>query len=132
MNMHTPPPQRPFPVLEVLDLQVAFPGSLAVKGITFAIEEGKTMALVGESGCGKSLTAFSILRLLPPTASISGGQVVFDGLDLATVSSRKLREIRGKGISMILQEPMTSLNPVLTIGAQIAEVIRRHEGLSRA
>jgi peptide/nickel transport system ATP-binding protein len=132
MNMHTPLPQRPFPVLEVLDLQVAFPDSVAVKGITFAIEEGKTMALVGESGCGKSLTAFSILRLLPPTATISGGQVVFDGLDLATVSGRKLREIRGKGISMILQEPMTSLNPVLTIGAQVAEVIRRHEGLSRS
>jgi peptide/nickel transport system ATP-binding protein len=132
MNIHTPLPQRPFPVLEVLDLCVAFPDSVAVKGITFAIEEGKTMALVGESGCGKSLTAFSILRLLPPTASITGGQVVFDGLNLATVTARKLREIRGKGISMVLQEPMTSLNPVLTIGAQIGEVIRRHQRLSRS
>lgn len=130
MNIHTRPP-RPFPVLEVLDLQVSFPANIAVKGITFAIEEGKTMALVGESGCGKSLTAFSILRLLPPTATISGGQVVFDGLDLATISPRRLRQIRGKGISMILQEPMTSLNPVLTIGAQVGEIIRRHDGLSR-
>ncbi len=124
-------PQRPHPVLEVLDLQIGFPQSVAVHGITFAIEHGKTMALVGESGCGKSLTAFSILRLLPPTASILGGQVIFNGQDLATVSSRELRRIRGKGISIILQEPMTSLNPVLTIGAQISEIIRRHEGLSR-
>jgi peptide/nickel transport system ATP-binding protein len=125
-------PQRPHPVLEVLDLQIGFPQSVAVHGITFAIEHGKTMALVGESGCGKSLTAFSILRLLPPTASILGGQVVFNGQDLATVSSRELRRIRGKGISIILQEPMTSLNPVLTIGAQICEIIQRHERLSRS
>jgi peptide/nickel transport system ATP-binding protein len=124
-------PQRPHPVLEVLDLRIGFPRGEAVHGINFAIEHGKTLALVGESGCGKSLTAFSILRLLPPTASIAGGQVVFNGQDLATVSSRELRRIRGKGISIILQEPMTSLNPVLTIGAQIYEIIRRHEGLSR-
>jgi peptide/nickel transport system ATP-binding protein len=122
--------QRPHPVLEVLDLKIGFPQSIAVHGISFAIEHGKTMALVGESGCGKSLTAFSILRLLPPTASILGGQVVFNGQDLATVSSRELRRIRGKGISIILQEPMTSLNPVLTIGAQICEIIQRHEKLS--
>jgi peptide/nickel transport system ATP-binding protein len=124
-------PQRPHPVLEVLDLQVGFPQSVAVQGISFAIEQGQTMALVGESGCGKSLTAFSILRLLPEAASIIGGQVVFDGLDLATVSARTLRRIRGKGISLILQEPMTSLNPVLSIGSQIREVILRHERLSR-
>jgi peptide/nickel transport system ATP-binding protein len=125
-------PQRPHPVLEVLDLRVGFPGNLAVRGVSFAIEEGSTTALVGESGCGKSLTAFSILRLLPPTASIVGGQVIFDGLDLATLSARRLRDIRGKGISIILQEPMTSLNPVLSIGAQIREVITRHERLSRS
>jgi peptide/nickel transport system ATP-binding protein len=125
-------PQRPHPVLEVLDLRVGFPGNLAVRGVSFAIEEGSTTALVGESGCGKSLTAFSILRLLPPTASIVGGQVIFDGLDLATLSARRLRDIRGKGISIILQEPMTSLNPVLSIGTQIREVITRHERLSRS
>ncbi|CAN5434782.1 ABC transporter ATP-binding protein [soil metagenome] len=124
-------PQRPHPVLEVLDLQIGFPRSVAVQGISFAIEKGKTLALVGESGCGKSLTAFSILRLLPPTAAIVGGQVVFDGLDLATASARTLRKIRGKGISIILQEPMTSLNPVLAIGTQIREVILQHENLSR-
>jgi peptide/nickel transport system ATP-binding protein len=125
-------PQRPHPILEVLDLRVGFPGNLAVRGVSFAIEEGSTTALVGESGCGKSLTAFSILRLLPPTASIVGGQVIFDGLDLATLSARRLRDIRGKGISIILQEPMTSLNPVLSIGTQIREVITRHERLSRS
>jgi peptide/nickel transport system ATP-binding protein len=123
--------QPSHPVLEVLDLRIGFPQNVAVQGISFAIEEGKTMALVGESGCGKSLTAFSILRLLPPTASIIGGQVVFNGLDLATVSPRSLRRIRGKAISIILQEPMTSLNPVLSIGAQIREIILRHENLSR-
>jgi peptide/nickel transport system ATP-binding protein len=123
--------QPAHPVLEVLDLRIGFPQNVAVQGISFAIEEGKTMALVGESGCGKSLTAFSILRLLPPTASMIGGQVVFDGLDLATVSPRTLRQIRGKAISIILQEPMTSLNPVLSIGAQIREIILRHENLSR-
>ncbi|SDI20249.1 MULTISPECIES: ABC transporter ATP-binding protein [Bradyrhizobium] len=122
---------RQNPVLEVRDLQVGFPNSIAVQGVSFAIAQGETMALVGESGCGKSLTAFSILRLLPPTASIIGGQVLFDGLDLATVSARKLRQIRGKGISIVLQEPMTSLNPVLTIGTQICEVILRHEKQSR-
>src|SRR5260370_36775087 len=122
---------RPHPVLEVLDLRIGFPQGTAVHGITFAIEHGKTMALVGESGCGKSLTAFSILRLLPPAASILGGQVVFNGQDLATVSSRELRRIRGKGISIILQAPMTSLKPALPIGAQVCELIHRQQSLSR-
>jgi peptide/nickel transport system ATP-binding protein len=128
--MNTTP--KKFPVLELLDLEVGFPTSTIVKGVTLAIKEGEKVALVGESGCGKSLTAFSILRLLPPGAAITGGQVVFDGQDLATISARELRRIRGKGIALILQEPMTSLNPVLTIGTQIAENILRHDNLSRS
>ena len=107
---------KPHPVLEILDLSVGFGDKPVVRGISLAIRNGETLALVGESGCGKSMTAFSILRLLPANAAILGGQVVFDGIDLASVEPRRLRDIRGKGISLILQEPMTSLNPVLTIG----------------
>ncbi|QCK84500.1 ABC transporter ATP-binding protein [Phreatobacter aquaticus] len=123
---------KPHPVLEILDLSVGFGDKPVVRGISLAIRNGETLALVGESGCGKSMTAFSILRLLPANAAILGGQVVFDGIDLASVEPRRLRDIRGKGISLILQEPMTSLNPVLSIGTQIREVIVRHENLSKA
>jgi peptide/nickel transport system ATP-binding protein len=120
------------PLLDVRDLAIGFPGQVAVHGISFHIDRGETLALVGESGCGKSITAFALMRLLPPTASILRGQVLFDGTDLVTASQKAMRGVRGKRISLILQEPMTSLNPVLTVGAQIAEVIRQHEPLSRA
>ena len=119
-------------LLDVRDLAVGFPGQVAVHGISFHIDAGETLALVGESGCGKSVTAFALMRLLPPTARILRGQVLFDGTDLVTASPRVMRDVRGKLISLIQQEPMTSLNPVLTVGAQIAESIRRHETLSRA
>lgn len=121
---------KPVPVLEVLDLAVGFPSGPAVHGVSFEIHKGEMMALVGESGCGKSLTAFAIMRLLPTSASILDGQVMFEGTDLATVPARELRRIRGNGVSLILQEPMTSLNPVLTVGAQVAEIIRRHQKIS--
>jgi peptide/nickel transport system ATP-binding protein len=120
------------PLLEVRDLAIGFPGQIAVHGISFHIDIGETLALVGESGCGKTITAFALMRLLPPTARILRGQVLFDGTDLLTATPRTMRSVRGKRISLILQEPMTSLNPVLTIGAQIAEMIRQHEPLSRA
>ncbi len=119
-------------LLEVRDLAVGFPGQVAVHGISFHIDAGETLALVGESGCGKSVTAFALMRLLPPTARILRGEVLFGGTDLVTASPRVMRDVRGKLISLILQEPMTSLNPVLTVGAQIAEMIRQHEPLSRA
>jgi peptide/nickel transport system ATP-binding protein len=119
-------------LLDVRDLAIGFPGQVAVHGISFHIDAGETLALVGESGCGKSITAFALMRLLPPTARILRGEVRFDGIDLVTAAPRMMRDIRGKRISLILQEPMTSLNPVLTVGTQIAEVIRRHEHLSRA
>jgi peptide/nickel transport system ATP-binding protein len=119
-------------LLRVRDLHVGFPHLAAVRGVSFHIEAGETLALVGESGCGKSLTAFALMRLLPRGARITQGEVLFGGTDLATASPRALRAIRGKRVSLILQEPMTSLNPVLTIGAQIAEVIRCHEAVSRA
>jgi peptide/nickel transport system ATP-binding protein len=118
-------------LLAVESLSIAFPGHVAVREASFAIEPGETLALVGESGCGKSVTAFSVMRLLPSNARIASGGIRFDGKDLLAASPAEMREIRGKQISLIQQEPMTSLNPVLTIGLQIMEVIRRHEKVSR-
>jgi peptide/nickel transport system ATP-binding protein len=122
---------RAMPLLSVENLSVVFPGSTAVHEASFAIEPGETLALVGESGCGKSVTAFSVMRLLPPNARIASGRILFDGRDLLTTSPSEMREIRGRLVSLIQQEPMTSLNPVLSIGAQVAEVLRRHETVSR-
>jgi peptide/nickel transport system ATP-binding protein len=118
-------------LLTVDRLSVGFPGQIAVREASFAIAAGETLALVGESGCGKSVTAFSVMRLLPPNARVASGRILFDGTDLLALSAAEMRDVRGKQISLIQQEPMTSLNPVLTIGLQIAEVIRRHEPLSR-
>jgi len=119
-------------LLNVRDLAIGFTGQTVVHGVSFHIDPGETVALVGESGCGKTVTAFALLRLLPPAGRILGGQVWFEGIDLVTAPPAAMREVRGKRISLIQQEPMTSLNPVLTVGAQIAEVIRRHEPVSRA
>ena len=118
-------------LLAVENLAVAFPGHVAVREVNFTIEPGETLALVGESGCGKSVTAFSVMRLLPPNARVVSGRLLFDGADLLQASPAEMREIRGKQISLIQQEPMTSLTPVLSIGTQIGEVIRRHEKVSR-
>lgn len=103
----------------------------AVNGIDFTLEEGKTLAIVGESGCGKSVTAFSLMQLVQPPGKIVSGEVIFAGKDLLRNSEQEMRRIRGNQISMIFQEPMTSLNPVLTVGEQIAEVLCLHRGLSR-
>jgi peptide/nickel transport system ATP-binding protein len=103
----------------------------AVDGIDFTIRRGETLGLVGESGCGKSVTARSILKLIPqPPGRIVKGEIRFEGRDLVPLSAREMRKIRGNRIAMIFQEPMTSLNPVYTIGNQIAESIRLHRGLS--
>jgi peptide/nickel transport system ATP-binding protein len=104
----------------------------AVDGVSFSVERGETLAIVGESGCGKSVTSLSILRLIacPPGRTVEG-QVLFEGRDLLELSEPEMRKIRGDAISMIFQEPMTSLNPVLTIGRQIAEVLILHRGLAR-
>jgi len=104
----------------------------AVDGIDLYINQGETLGVVGESGCGKSVTALSIMRLIPqPPGKIVEGEILYHGVDLVTLPSNKLRKIRGKEISMIFQEPMTSLNPVFTCGEQIAEALRLHEGLGR-
>jgi len=105
----------------------------AVDGVSFDVYSGQTLAIVGESGCGKSVTALSILRLIPtPPARIVAGRIVWNGRDLIGLSDDEMRAIRGNEISMIFQEPMTSLNPVLTIGRQIAEALVLHRGLSKA
>ena len=104
----------------------------AVDGVSFELEAGKTLALVGESGCGKSMTALSILRLVPdPPGRIVGGKILFDGKDLVQLPEREMRAIRGNAISMIFQEPMTSLNPVFRIGRQIGAVLMLHQNLSK-
>ena len=118
-------------LLDVKDLRVDFAtehGTVrALFGVSFSVAPGETVGLVGESGCGKTVTALSILRLLPsPPARIAGGQVLFRGEDLLSYPERKMCEVRGKAISMIFQEPMTSLNPVLTVGDQVAEVFTAH------
>jgi len=118
-------------LLSVEKLTVAFPGQIAVRETSFTIAPGETLALVGESGCGKSVTAFSVMRLLPPNARVTSGRILFDDVDLLSLSPAEMREVRGKKISLIQQEPMTSLNPVLSIGLQISEVVRRHEKVSR-
>jgi len=118
-------------LLEVRNLDVHFGNHHAVRQLSFSIERGETLALVGESGCGKSTTALALMQLLPATSRL-GGEVLFEGRDLVTLPRPALRRLRGDAISMIFQEPMTSLNPVLTIGHQIGEVLRLHLGLSAA
>ena len=124
------------PLLRVSDLRTSFFTSdgevRAVDGVTFDIADGRTVGLVGESGCGKSVTALSILQLLPKgTGRIVSGEIAFQGMNLAALRDEEMRRIRGNEISMIFQEPMTSLNPVMTIGDQIAETVRLHRGASR-
>lgn len=104
----------------------------AVDGVSFKIDEGRTLGVVGESGCGKSVTALSIMRLVPsPPGRITGGSVFFDGRNLLNLSEEDMRSLRGNDISMIFQEPMTSLNPVFNIGDQIGEVFRLHQGMTK-
>jgi len=124
------------PLLEARELKVCFAteeGELpAVDGVSFSVRPGRTLGIVGESGCGKSVTALAVMGLVPtPPGRIAGGAVLFQGRDLLGLSSAELRELRGNRIAMIFQEPMTSLNPAFTVGDQIAEAIRRHENVGK-
>jgi len=124
-------------LLEIRDLKTWFytdEGIVkAVNGVNLKIGKGETLGIVGESACGKSVTAFSIMQLIPdPPGKIVGGQILFEGKDIVQLDNDGMREIRGNDIAMIFQEPMTSLNPVFTVGDQIAEVVMLHQKLSRA
>jgi len=124
------------PLLEIRGLKTHFATEdgivQAVDGVDISIARGETLGVVGESGCGKTVTALSVLKLIAmPPGRIVAGQILYQGRDLAPISTAEMDRIRAKDIAMVFQEPMTSLNPVYTIGEQIAEVLRRHEGLSR-
>jgi oligopeptide/dipeptide ABC transporter ATP-binding protein len=130
------PAETKAPILEVRDLSVSFhlmEGVLpAVAGVDLFLNQGEVLGVVGESGCGKSVTARAVMRIIPtPPGSIDSGRIVFEGCDLLNLSEAKMEGIRGNKISMIFQEPMTSLNPAFTVGDQIAEVFRFHRGMGR-
>src|SRR5687767_635370 len=122
-------------LLEVENLQTHFPTRAglvrAVNGVSFHLDSGELLGLVGESGCGKSITALSVMRLIAPPGKIVGGEITFDGKNLLKLSYEDMRQIRGDDIAMIFQDPMTSLNPVYTVGEQIAEALRLHRKLPR-
>jgi peptide/nickel transport system ATP-binding protein len=133
-SMPTPLPAAAMPLLEIEDLRTYFftrDGIVrAVDGVSLAVRRGETLGVVGESGCGKSVTSLSILRLIPdPPGRIVSGSIRFEGVDLLGLSETEMRHIRGNEISMIFQEPMTSLNPVLTVSRQISETLMLHQGL---
>jgi oligopeptide/dipeptide ABC transporter ATP-binding protein len=122
------------PLLEIKDLNIAFETNRGdvrpVRDVSLSVFPGQTVALVGESGCGKSVTAMSVLRLIPsPPGKVLGGQVLFEGRDLLKLEEREMRSVRGAQIAMIFQEPMTSLNPVFSIGDQIAEAVKLHQNV---
>ncbi|MEZ5421892.1 MAG: ABC transporter ATP-binding protein [Pyrinomonadaceae bacterium] len=123
------------PLLEITDLKTHFPTRAglvrAVDGVSFSLGRGELLGLVGESGCGKSITALSVMQLIAPPGKVVGGSIRFAGEELTTASPERLREIRGNDIAMIFQDPMTSLNPVYTVGEQIAEALRLHRKLDR-
>ena len=123
------------PILDVENLQTTFftkAGALrAVDGVSYQVGKGETVGIVGESGCGKSVTSFSILRLLSYPGEVTGGRILFKGDNLLALSPTEMRKVRGKKVAMIFQEPMTALNPVLTVGYQICEQILAHESVSK-
>ena len=123
-------------ILEVKDLNISFHtfgGEVqAIRGVNFELKKGETLAIVGESGSGKSVTTKSIMRLLPPgNSEIKDGQILFEGKDLAKLTDKQMQKIRGKDISMIFQDPMTSLNPTMTVGKQIMEPLIKHQNMSK-
>ncbi|OON83095.1 peptide ABC transporter ATP-binding protein, partial [Klebsiella pneumoniae] len=124
-------------LLEVKDLQVSFDthaGEVqAVRGVTFDLKKGETLAIVGESGSGKSVTSKALMGLIPnPPGRIKNGEIVFEGRDLTKLTEKEMQQVRGKDIAMIFQDPMTSLNPTMTIGNQIMEGLIKHQGMSKA
>ncbi len=122
------------PLLDIQDLLTVFPGArgevAAVDGLDLRVMPGEVLGLVGESGCGKSVTALSVLGLVPPPGRVKAGRVIFDGQDILDIEPARLRALRGSSISMVFQEPMTSLNPVFSVGSQVAEMVLAHRQVS--
>src|SRR5262245_15480925 len=118
--------------LDVAELTIAIGDVTVVDGVSFGVAPGEVVALVGESGCGKSLTAFALLGLLPDAAELVSGRITLDGRDLASLPERALRDVRGKELSIIFQEPTASLDPLATVGSQIAEAYALHHRVSRS
>jgi len=135
LSKRMPAGQQADPTLDVRNLNVALKGRYGtirvLNDVSFSVGKGQTLGVVGESGCGKSMTLLAVMRLLPGQASISSGAIRFGGDNLAEVPERRMRQLRGDRISMIFQEPMTALNPVLTVGEQISEALRLHLDISR-
>jgi oligopeptide/dipeptide ABC transporter ATP-binding protein len=118
-------------LLDIRNLSVRFGRAAAVDGVSVAVAEGQTLALVGESGCGKTLTALSVLRLTPPAAAVAAEGIALRGRELTRLSEREMRGVRGKEVGVVFQDPLTALNPVWPVGEQVAEGLRLHEGLTR-
>jgi oligopeptide/dipeptide ABC transporter ATP-binding protein len=120
------------PVLEVAGLRVEIGGVPILRGVDFAVEAGRTLGIVGESGCGKTMTGLAVMGMLPPAARVAAGRITLDGRDLTALSKRDWLEVRGQEVAMVMQDPFASLNPMMRVGDQVAEVLRLHQGLGRA
>ena len=120
----------PAPLLTITELRIRIAGIDVIDGVSLSADPGKILGVVGESGCGKSLTALSILRLLPKAARITGGRIQLENDELTALSDRALQDIRGDRASIIFQEPIASLNPLMRVGAQVEEALKIHRGLS--
>jgi len=120
------------PVLEVNDLHVAIGDVQILRGVSFSVEAGRTLGVVGESGCGKSMTGLALMGMLPPGGGVKSGSIMLDGRDLTKLKPRDWLDIRGQDISMVMQDPFTSLNPLMQVGDQIAEVYRVHKNMPKA
>lgn len=113
------------------NLEVAFGDAQILRGVTFSVAAGETLGVVGESGCGKSMTAFAIMGMLQPPGKVTNGQILFKGEDLVQYTERQMLEVRGDKIALVMQDPFTSLNPMMRVGDQIAEVLRLHQGMKK-
>lgn len=118
-------------VLEVHDLQVSFGTSRILRGVSFSLAAGETLGIVGESGCGKSMTGFALMGMVPGSGRISGGSIKLDGRELVDMPERELRKVRGKDLALVMQDPFTSLNPMMRVGNQIGEALRLHQKMDR-
>ena len=134
-NASSPIPASSAPLLQAEGVTVRFDACErpfdVVRDVSFTLHPGRTLCLVGESGCGKSMTALSLLRLIPEPGRLAAGRILFEGRDLAELSESAMERVRGRDIGMIFQEPMTSLNPVIRVGEQVAEPLMRHLRLSK-